>query len=150
VTGPAPVILRHGGIAAEQLATIIGAPVAVLAAAFSDHDTGATPAAPGMLASHYAPNARLRLNAVSVAADEALLAFGPDMHIRGGAMRLNLSASGDVDEAAANLFSMLRELDRSGSASIAAMPVPMRGLGAAINDRLQRAAAPREGLGVRG
>jgi L-threonylcarbamoyladenylate synthase len=92
---------------------------------------------PGQLAGHYAPRAALRLNARAVHADEALLGFGlaPDA-------RLNLSPRGDLKEAAANLFAMLRELDRDTNA-IAISPIPETGLGEAINDRLRRAAAPR-------
>jgi L-threonylcarbamoyladenylate synthase len=78
-----------------------------------------------------------------VRADEALLAFGPDVPAGARATR-NLSARGDLVEAAANLFAMLRDLDASGAASIAAMPIPEQGLGEAINDRLRRAAAPRK------
>ena len=103
------------------------------------------PLAPGQLASHYAPRARLRLNAQNVQAGEALLAFGP-LAAEGAdraALVLNLSARGDLIEAAANLFSHLRALDAAGAATIAVMPVPHAGLGEAINDRLARAAAPR-------
>jgi L-threonylcarbamoyladenylate synthase len=94
-----------------------------------------------MLASHYAPKTPLRLNVRDVRSGEALLAFGPDTPR--AAQVLNLSVSGDLVEAAANLFSHLRALDASGAAGIAAMPVPSEGLGEAINDRLTRAAAPR-------
>src|SRR5919204_401956 len=100
---------------------------------------------PGGSASHYAPRARLRLNARRVEAGEALLAFGPTPAAgaeRAAAM-LNLSPRGDLIEAAANLFSHLRALDAAGAATIAVMPVPRAGLGEAINDRLERAAAPR-------
>ena len=92
-----------------------------------------------MLSSHYAPKAKLRLDADAPRAGEALLAFGP------GAppSALNLSPRGDLIEAAANLFSHLRALDASGAAAIAVMKVPHEGLGEAINDRLARAAAPR-------
>ncbi len=101
--------------------------------------------APGQLASHYAPRARLRLNASDLRDGEALLAFGhglagsPDRHLT-----LNLSPTGDLREAAANLFAMLRELDASGTHAIAVMPIPDVDLGEAINDRLARAAAPRK------
>ncbi len=102
------------------------------------------PVAPGMLASHYAPTARLRLAAEDVRPGEALLAFGPLLP-RGAAdavATVNLSTAGDLTEAAANLFAALHELDgRAGT--IAVMPVPPQGLGEAINDRLARAAAPR-------
>jgi len=94
---------------------------------------------PGQLARHYAPRTKLRLNAETVTAGEALLAFGPDVPPHDGPSR-NLSPSGDLGEAAANLFAMLRELDASGASSIAAMPIPSSGLGEAINDRLSRAA----------
>jgi L-threonylcarbamoyladenylate synthase len=97
------------------------------------------PLAPGMLSSHYAPKARLRLDAEAARAGEALLAFGSDAP----AGALNLSARGDLIEAAANLFSHLRALDAAGAAAIAVMTVPHEGLGEAINDRLARAAAPR-------
>ncbi|MFZ0422137.1 MAG: Sua5 family C-terminal domain-containing protein, partial [Xanthobacteraceae bacterium] len=101
--------------------------------------------APGMLASHYAPKARLRLNAERVEPGEALLGFGPTLAT--GAERakrvLNLSERADPIEAAANLFSHLRALDASGARMIAVMPVPHDGLGEAINDRLARAASPR-------
>ena len=100
------------------------------------------PTAPGQLASHYAPNAILRLNARDVRSGEALLAFGPNVPDTAGPL-LNLSASGDLIEAAAALFAALRELDRTGARAIAVMPIPEHGLGEAINDRLRRAAAPR-------
>jgi L-threonylcarbamoyladenylate synthase len=100
--------------------------------------------APGQLASHYAPRARLRLAAERVSAGEALLAFGPaPAGAERAVLTLNLSRDGDLIEAAANLFSHLRALDGCGAATIAVMPVPHEGLGEAINDRLRRAAAPR-------
>ena len=99
------------------------------------------PLAPGMLASHYAPKTPLRPNAVDVRTGEALLAFGPNALT--ATTTLNLSASGDLVEAAANLFSHLRALDGAGATAIAVMPIPNDGLGEAINDRLARAAAPR-------
>lgn len=136
LTASQPVILRHGGVTQEQLERHLGP----LGAAASD-DTA--PKSPGQLSSHYAPTLPLRLNALQVADDEALLAFGPDLFVKGGAGRLNLSPQGDVREAAANLFAMLRQLDRPEFRGIAVMPIPMTGLGAAINDRLHRAAAPR-------
>jgi L-threonylcarbamoyladenylate synthase len=94
-----------------------------------------------MLASHYAPKARLRLDAETAQTGEALLAFGAAPRASGHT--LNLSARGDLVEAAANLFSHLRALDASGIEAIAVMKVPHEGLGEAINDRLKRAAAPR-------
>jgi L-threonylcarbamoyladenylate synthase len=98
-----------------------------------------------MLGSHYAPRTPLRLDARRVEAGEALLAFGPALaeDAAHATTVLNLSARGDLIEAAANLFSHLRALDRTGAKAIAVMPVPHEGLGEAINDRLARAAAPR-------
>ena len=94
-----------------------------------------------MLALHYAPRTPLRLDARDVKRGEALLAFGSDapkaVHV------LNLSPTGDLVEAAANLFSHLRVLDGAGANGIAVMPIPNEGIGEAINDRLARAAAPR-------
>jgi L-threonylcarbamoyladenylate synthase len=101
----------------------------------------AAPHSPGRLASHYAPCASLRLDARDARPGEALLAFGPVLEHAGPT--INLSRRGDLAEAAARLFSALRELDSSGAATIAVMPIPERGLGEAINDRLRRAAAPR-------
>src|SRR5205807_8609757 len=99
-------------------------------------------ASPGQMRSHYAPKTPLRLNAHGAAADEAFLAFGtPPTH---APVMRNLSETGDLREAAANLFAMLHELDRAGCTAIAVLPVPKRGLGEAINDRLQRAAAPKD------
>jgi L-threonylcarbamoyladenylate synthase len=100
---------------------------------------GHTPPAPGQLRSHYAPARPLRLAATERRAGEALLGFGRGS--RGA--DLNLSRTGDVIEAAANLFTMLRALDRAPFTAIAVAPVPEEGLGEAINDRLHRAAAPR-------
>jgi L-threonylcarbamoyladenylate synthase len=134
VTGPEPVILRPGGVTREQLEMILGKKIAL-------HE-GATdaPASPGMLASHYAPHLPLRLNAETIAGKEAYLGFGPGL-AKGGAAHLNLSPQGDLNEAAANLFAMLRELDKPIYSGIAVAPVPDSGLGLAINDRLKRAAA---------
>jgi L-threonylcarbamoyladenylate synthase len=102
--------------------------------------------APGMMASHYAPGAAVRLGADSVRDGEALLAFGP-RHMPGQDKAVavkNLSATGDLRQAASNLFSYLQELDASGASTIAVAPIPLDGLGEAINDRLARAAAPRD------
>jgi L-threonylcarbamoyladenylate synthase len=126
----AAVLLRPGAIARDELEPITGA----LRATDKAHI-----AAPGMLESHYAPRAALRLNAHGTQNGEALLAFGSDAP----AAALNLSKSGNLREAAANLFSLLRKLDASGAQTIAVMPIPNDGLGEAINDRLARAAAPR-------
>jgi len=117
------------------LEAILGRPLATA--------TGEATIAPGMLASHYAPNAAIRLDATTVEPGEALLAFGPDVPA-GAAAVLNLSPSGDLAEAAASLFGFLRTLDASGASRIAVMPIPAEGLGEAIRDRLARAAAPRD------
>ncbi len=132
-----PTLLRPGGVARADIERVLGRPLAVAAAQ-------ETPLAPGMLASHYAPKAQLRLEAQAPRAGEALLAFGSDMPA-GDRPVLNLSPRGDLVEAAANLFSHLRALDASGARAIAVMKVPHEGLGEAINDRLRRAAAPRGG-----
>jgi L-threonylcarbamoyladenylate synthase len=137
-------LLRPGGVARAAIEEVLGEP---LAAGDTSTDTGEAdvPLAPGMLASHYAPRAIIRLDAADVRHGEALLAFGPQLP-SGAAYAcrtLNLSARGDLVEAAAHLFSHLRALDASGAHHIAVMPVPHDGLGEAINDRLLRAAAPR-------
>jgi L-threonylcarbamoyladenylate synthase len=141
--GDRAMLLRPGGIARTRIEQALGGPLADAPAA-SAEGSDDVPLAPGQLASHYAPRARLRLNAVRVHPGEALLAFGPTLPpgAEGCAMR-NLSAAGDVVEAAANLFSHLRALDAKGAKVIAVMPIPREGLGEAINDRLERAAAPR-------
>jgi L-threonylcarbamoyladenylate synthase len=131
----APTLLRSGGIARAEIERVLGRPLAAAAS-----NEGA-PVAPGMLGSHYAPKARLRLNVEAPREDEALLAFGPTP-ANAGLMR-NLSPRGDLTEAAANLFSYLRALDAAGAKTIAVMPVPREGLGEAINDRLRRAAEGR-------
>jgi L-threonylcarbamoyladenylate synthase len=133
-----PLLLRAGGLPRAEIERALGRPLA--GGETAAVEAGEAPIAPGMLSSHYAPRARLRLDATSVAADEALLAFGEPL--RGAARMLNLSASGDLVEAAANLFSHLRALDATGIHSIAVMPIPQHGLGEAVNDRLARAAAP--------
>ena len=109
-------------------------------------NTTGQPLAPGMLASHYAPRTPVRLNAGHIEAGEALLAFGTPAvpGVDAATVVMNLSASGDLTEAAANLFGYLRALDLRGARSIAVMPVPDHGLGEAINDRLRRAAMGRE------
>jgi L-threonylcarbamoyladenylate synthase len=134
--GDAPVLLRPGAVTAETIEAVLGCPVT--RAKIDEH----RPNAPGQLASHYAPNANVRLDALDVRAGEALLAFGPNALATGGPT-INLSPSGDLTEAAANLFAALRALDQSGATTIAVMPIPDVGLGEAINDRLRRAAAPR-------
>jgi L-threonylcarbamoyladenylate synthase len=99
-------------------------------------------ASPGQLATHYAPDTKLRLGATSVGPDEALLAFGRNVP-KGARSTINLSESGDLNEAATKLFGALRELDQTGVSAIAVMPIPNQGLGEAINDRLQRATCGR-------
>ena len=131
-----PTLLRPGGVPREAVERVLGHALLVAEPASDE-----APLAPGLLASHYAPKSPLRLNAVDVRPDEALLAFGPNA--LDGAYTLNLSPSGDLIEAAANLFAYLRVLDASGARGIAVMPIPNEGLGEAINDRLARAAAPR-------
>ena len=135
-TGADPVVLRLGAVAREDIARVLGGPVAL-----ATGEAG-KPASPGMLARHYAPAARLRLEATDVGEDEALLAFGHASIPAHPGIMLNLSWSGDLVEAAANLFAALRTLDAAGAKAIAVMPVPEQGLGEAINDRLRRAARP--------
>ncbi len=136
--GPQPRLLRPGGVPVEALEAAIG-PV------LRDAGDASAPAAPGQLASHYAPSLPLRLDAAVVGGHEALLAFGRPP--AGAGMVWNLSEDGDLDEAAARLFAGLRDLDaaasREGLSGIAAMTIPGHGLGLAIRDRLRRAAAPR-------
>jgi L-threonylcarbamoyladenylate synthase len=127
-----PALLRSGAVAREAVEQITGPLASPVCGAVTS---------PGRLASHYAPRARLRLNALDAAPDEALLAFGPK--VPAARRVLNLSPSGDLGEAAANLFAMLRALDAEDGA-IAVMPIPSSGLGEAINDRLMRATAPRK------
>jgi L-threonylcarbamoyladenylate synthase len=125
----APTLLRPGGIPADAIEAVLGTPLA--------RHSGGDITAPGQLSSHYAPGARVRLNANTARRGELLLGFGPmDCD-------LNLSERGDLVEAAANLFRHLHALDRPGIAGIAVAPIPETGLGVAINDRLRRAAAPR-------
>ncbi|WP_109312944.1 L-threonylcarbamoyladenylate synthase [Ruegeria sp. AU67] len=126
-----PALLRPGGVSLEQIE-------AVLDTQLHHHQPGDALNAPGQLQSHYAPDAPVRLNASTAQGDEVLLGFGPvDCD-------LNLSAKGDLAEAAANLFAALHSLNDTGR-SIAVTQIPEHGLGAAINDRLRRAAAPRNG-----
>lgn len=135
-SGDKPRLLRSGGIARSEIETITGP----LASAGKGEVS-----APGMMASHYAPRARLRLDAREVRPGEALLAFGsvlPDQAGNAGKV-LNLSERGDLVEAASRLYAYLRELDASGAEAIAVAPIPGEGLGEAIRDRLARAAAPK-------
>ena len=130
-----PRILRPGAVTAEALSDLLKEPVPIE----SGGEDAAAPRSPGRLASHYAPDLPVRLNAAAPAPGEALLGFGSSAP----ADALNLSPAGDLQEAAANLFAMLRRLDDPKHRGIAVMPVPETGLGIAINDRLRRAAAPR-------
>jgi L-threonylcarbamoyladenylate synthase len=135
-----PMLLRPGGLPREDIERVLGRPLQRLAEDAAGED--ARPLAPGMLASHYAPRTQVRLDATDVKPDEAVLAFGP-VEVNGAHAAkavLNLSATGDLGEAAANLFGYLRALDAKGARAIAVMPVPHHGLGEAINDRLRRAA----------
>jgi L-threonylcarbamoyladenylate synthase len=140
LTGREPVLLRPGGVSLEALMAVFGE-IAMPSAGAK------TPRAPGSLPSHYAPSLKLRLGVREARPGEALLAFGPEGAPAGFAEVLWLSRTGDPTEAAANLFAMLRQLDRPAFAGIAVTPIPERGLGRAINDRLRRAAAPRAGNG---
>lgn len=135
-TNKPPRLLRHGAIARSEIEQ-------ALVASIADADAAAAPAAPGRLRTHYATWARLRLDATEVRAGEALLAFGPVRPAgeEDAAKVLDLSPTGDLVEAAANLFAHLRALDASGVATIAVAPIPKEGLGEAIRDRLTRAAA---------
>lgn len=139
-SGPVLTILRPGAVSAKDITEVTGEAVA---RAVPIADEADRPNAPGQLASHYAPRARMRLNAVGAEPGEGLLAFGPVTPDTTGPVE-QLSAKRSLMEAAANLFAALRRLDETGVATIAAMPIPMdAGLGEAINDRLTRAAAPR-------
>jgi L-threonylcarbamoyladenylate synthase len=137
LSGAAPVLLRPGGVPAAAIEAVIGA--------IGRPTPESKMRSPGLLASHYAPGAALRSDAQTVGPLEALLAFGPPLP--GASVVWNLSERRDVVEAASRLFAGLRWLDTEvaahGLAGIAAMPVPEKGLGVAINDRLRRAAAPR-------
>ena len=134
-----PCILRPGQSDRAALEQVLGCAVSTI------EPESTTIEAPGMMTSHYAPAARVRLNAQSQREDEAFLGFG-DIHVTGDGCQ-NLSPAGDLTEAAANLFAMMRALDThcqtAGLATLAVAPIPEEGLGIAINDRLRRAAAPR-------
>ena len=139
----APMLLRPGGLPRGEIERVLGRPL-LRPPEDADNDAG-QPLAPGMLASHYAPRTRVRLDAGSVEDGEALLAFGPDAvaGVDAATAVMNLSVRGDLNEAAAHLFGYLRALDSKGARAIAVMPVPHHGLGEAINDRLRRAAMGR-------
>ena len=133
LSGPEPVLLRAGGVTRAALESVLGAPLADVSG------TSDRPSSPGQLASHYAPRAAVRLGATSARPGEAFLTFGPLAPKHDGPS-VNLSPTGDLVEAASNLFAALRRLDASGAENIAVMPIPETGLGEAINDRLRRAA----------
>ena len=132
VVNGVPVLLREGGIPAEDIEALLGADV-------QRSSNTREIEAPGQLLAHYAPEAMLRLNATDFTKDEAVLAFGKQTTVLPKLSR-NLSEQGSLSEAASNLFSMLKELDLEGATRIAVQPIPTHGLGAAINDRLKRAA----------
>lgn len=136
-------LLRPGGLPLEALRENVGA-----IASAGPIVAGERPQAPGALESHYAPDARLRLNAAAPEQGESWLGFGPDQILTETAPRRSLSPRGDLVEAAANLFASLRALDAAGADRIAVAPIPEKGLGRAINDRLRRAAAPRPSYDV--
>ncbi|MGX7706971.1 L-threonylcarbamoyladenylate synthase [Methylobacterium sp. Gmos1] len=136
----APVLLRPGGVPRDAIEAVLGRTLAL-----PDAPAGAAPISPGLLASHYAPRAAVRLDATEIRPGEAALLFGPVAPdgLDDAALSLNLSPAGDLAEAAAHLFAHLRRLDAAGPATIAVAPIPNNGLGEAIRDRLTRAAAPR-------
>ncbi len=141
LVGETPRLLRPGGIARHDLEIVLGRTLAGVEPLADP----AAPQAPGMLSSHYAPTAAVRLNAHEVIPGEALLSFGP-VRLKGAdtaCAEINLSPTGDLTEAAAALFSALRQLDSSSAGTICVQSIPESGLGEAINDRLKRAAAPR-------
>ncbi len=138
LTGATPVILRPGAITRDALQRTLEMPVAE--AASDPH----LPKSPGQMAKHYAPQTKLRLNKLEAAPEQAMLSFGPVLGKIKCKAELNLSVTGDLTEAAANLFSMLRQLDAVGATEILVMPIPQIGLGIAINDRLARAATKDE------
>lgn len=133
-------LLRPGGISAEAIEAASGLRL------IRPDGPAAAIEAPGMLASHYAPGAAVRLNATAIEAGEALIRFGSQPVAGEETARgiFDLSRSGDLAEAAANLFDMLKKADATGAARIAVTAIPKHGLGEAINDRLNRAAAPRD------
>lgn len=136
VSGAVPVILRRGGIARSAIEETLGQPVEI-----ASGEPG-KPASPGMLTRHYAPATAVRVNAEAPAPGEAWLSFGAKPPCA-WTPSFDLSPSGDLVEAAANLFAALRRLDATGATAIAVAPIPEEGLGEAINDRLRRAAMGR-------
>jgi L-threonylcarbamoyladenylate synthase len=135
VAGGEPVLLRLGSVPREAIEAVLGHAIA-------DAEENAAISSPGQLERHYAPETKLRLGATDLREGEALLAFGPNAP-QGASASINLSATGNVEEAASHLFAALRELDAKKASGIAVMPIPAHGLGEAINDRLQRAAKAR-------
>jgi L-threonylcarbamoyladenylate synthase len=135
VAGGEPVLLRLGSVPREAIEAVLGRKIA-------SAEDGAAISSPGQLERHYAPETPLRLEATDLRAGETLLAFGPNSP-RGALTTINLSLTGDIQEAASHLFAALRELDATKASAIAVMPIPAHGLGEAINDRLQRAAKAR-------
>jgi L-threonylcarbamoyladenylate synthase len=133
--GGEPVLIRPGGLARDAIEAVLGKPLLL------ETMKAGKPDAPGQLEQHYAPRAKVILDVIWPRFDVGLLAFGANVPQHPGPM-LNLSEAGNLEEAAANLFRMMHELDRSGVETIAVMPIPKEGLGEAINDRLARAAAP--------
>lgn len=139
-----PTLLRPGAVTRDAIEQALGHRVQIIGG-YWDGSTPTAPVAPGQLESHYAPSARVRLDAEDIRAGEAALLFGPNTPhgLENARIAINLSETGNTVEAAARLFTALRELDASGARTIAIMPIPDTGLGEAINDRLLRAAAPR-------
>ncbi len=154
-SGSAPVLLRPGGVARAAIETALksaGVTVALIDAQKSNSQTSNSqtgdpqqPVAPGQLRSHYAPEAGVRLNATTASATEELIGFGP---VAGaGQLAMSFSQTADLREAATNLFAMLHQADAVTAGTgrtIAIAPIPGDGIGEAINDRLRRAAAPRD------
>jgi L-threonylcarbamoyladenylate synthase len=133
------ILLRPGGVTRDAIESVVGRPLA-------DAQASGVLRAPGMLESHYAPLAKLQLNASDAGPDDAILSFGSSTFVdrRPNQPLINLSPEGDLRQAASRLFAALRELDALNPSVISVAPIPMHGLGEAINDRLRRAAAPRE------
>ncbi len=135
VAGGEPILLRLGSVPREAIEAVLGHAIA-------GTEEDAAISSPGQLERHYAPETPLRLGATDLRPGEALLAFGPNAP-QGASASINLSPTGNLEEAAAQLFAALRELDAAGASGIAVMPIPAHELGEAINDRLQRAAKAR-------
>lgn len=143
LSGPRPTLLRPGAVTRDVIEELIGA----VTVADDDPVDGEARKSPGQLTRHYAPSLPVRLDADGAGSGEAFLAFGP---VLGSGATLNLSPTGDLNEAAANLFAMLRTLDAGPWSGIAVAPIPEEGLGVAINDRLRRAAAVDDGAPAAG